>query len=186
VKKIYFSWLVLVLGSPAYAQKNLSIETKPQEMYFYQCENNQVTSNVRLNEIGANVYRRFLRNFPFLKAELWIRTPLGFTVKATDERGVRYNLALDQKGILLWQLKYYEASAVPDSVRSLVRRYFNGGTLMSATEFNSGTSHVVGIDLYRDGMQKIIKISGDNMEVIAEFQEQNIAGNLPNEKSLQK
>jgi hypothetical protein len=132
----------------------------------------QVQSNVRLNEINTLAFRHFRKNNPQIEHEYWEKTQHGLTVKFKDSD----NLSLayyDNQGAFLYTVKYFEESALNSDLQKRLKREYPGYQFDILTEINNEIKTIYLVTLKNKYSMKSLLIEQGEIRVIDDL---NYAG----------
>ena len=122
--------LSIDLKAQSSGKKHISKETG------FNIPDQQVQSNVRLNEINTLAFRHFRKNNPQIEHEYWEKTQHGLTVKFKDSDKV--SLAYyDNQGAFLYSVKYFEESDLNVDLQKRLKREYPGFLFDILTEINN-------------------------------------------------
>jgi hypothetical protein len=129
-------------------------------------------SNVRLNEINAQAFRHFRKNYPSVEHEYWGKTRNGFTVrfKESDKLNLAY---YDNQGAFLYSVKYFEESDMNDDLQKRLKREYPGYEFDILTEINNEIKTVYLVTLKNKYSLKSLMIDQGEIRVIDDL---NYAG----------
>jgi hypothetical protein len=132
----------------------------------------QVQSNVRLNEINTLAFRHFRKNNPLVEHEYWEKTQQGFTVRFKDADKV--SLAYyDNQGAFLYSVKYFEESELNNELQKRLRREYPGFQFDILTEINNDIKTIYLVTLKNKYSMKSLLIEQGEIRVIDDL---NYAG----------
>ena len=132
----------------------------------------QVQSNVRLNEINILAFRHFRKNNPLIEQEYWEKTQHGLTVKFRDADKI--SLAYyDNQGAFLYTVKYFEESDLNIDLQKRLKREYPGFQFDILTEINNEIKTVYLVTLKNKYSMKSLLIEQGEIRVIDDL---NYAG----------
>ena len=138
--------------------------------HVYTVGNQVITSNVGLNEINAAAFRHFSKNYSFLPSANWVKTDDGFTVTSRDRNRINYRIIFGRHGAMLYEMRYYNNQfSVSKAVRTFLEGRFKDAIILGIPEITIGSKTYLAVDLYVEGIEKIIQLSTFELKVIAQF-----------------
>jgi|GEM_PF-3621657 len=132
----------------------------------------QVQSNVRLNEINTQAFRHFRKNNPQVEHEYWEKTQHGLTVrfKDSDKMSLAY---YDKQGAFLYSVKYFEESDLNNDLQRRLKREYPGFQFDILTEINNEIKTIYLVTLKNKYSMKSLLIEQGEIRVIDDL---NYAG----------
>jgi hypothetical protein len=137
--------------------------------HVYTVGNQVITSNVALNEINASAFRHFAKYYSFLPSANWVKTNDGFTVTSKDRNKIYYRIIFGRHGAMLYEMKYFKELSVSKAVRAFLEHRFKDAIILGMPEITIGSKTSLALDIYVEGMEKIIQLSNFELKVIAQF-----------------
>jgi len=137
--------------------------------HVYTVGDQVITSNVGLNEINAAAFRHFSKSYSFLPTANWVKTDDGFTVTSRDRNRINYRIIFGKHGAMLYEMRYYNGSSVSKAVMTFLEGRFKDAIILGIPEVSIGSKTYLAVDLYVDGIEKIIQLSSFELKVIAQF-----------------
>lgn len=129
-------------------------------------ENNGIISNVPLNEINVHAFRHFLKNFPQVSGESWLKTKLGYIVSFT-EKGRRGQVHYNLNGDFQFTIKYYEGAAISPEIAARIRKKYPDYRIGVVTEFTDGLKTAMEVKIENPSSVKTISVnSNGKLELI--------------------
>lgn len=123
-------------------------------------DGNPIISNVPLNEINIHAFRHFLKNFPRISGESWMKTDLGYIVSFAED-GRRSQVRYDAKGSFLSVIKYYEGVSISPEIGVRIRKSYPDYRIGVVTEFADGQKTVMEIKIENPSSVKTLSISSN-------------------------
>jgi hypothetical protein len=145
---------------------NYSSTTSP---HVYTVGNQIITSNVGLNEINASAFRHFAKYYSFLPSANWVKTNDGFTVTSKDRNKIYYRIIFGRHGAMLYEMRYYSQLSVSKAVKVFLEHRFKDAIILGVPEITIGSKTYLALDIYVEGIEKIIQLSTFELKVIAQF-----------------
>lgn len=132
----------------------------------------QIQSNVRLNEINILAFRHFRKNNPLIEHEYWEKTQNGLTVryKDSDKLSLAY---YDNQGAFLYSVKYFEESDLNNDLQKRLKREYPGFQFDILTEINNEIKTIYLVTLKNKYSMKSLLIDQGEIRVIDDL---NYAG----------
>jgi hypothetical protein len=137
--------------------------------HVYTVGNQVITSNVGLNEINAAAFRRFAKNYSFLPTANWVKSDDGFTVTSRDRNRILYRIIFGRHGAMLYEMRYYREAAASTAVKKFLEGRFKDVIILGLPEITVGSKTFMAVDLYAEGIEKIVQLSSYELKVIAQF-----------------
>ena len=123
---------------------------------------------LRLNEVNAHAARDFIRRFPAITTEKWLRTATGYSAKFSDN-DVLSNVYYDRAGHYINTIRYYEEKNIPAGLKNLLRSEFSDYTIVAATELIKEKEKSFYFHIKNRKRIKTVRIVSDTIEITADF-----------------
>lgn len=121
--------------------------------------------NARLNDIPAQAYRHFHKNFSKVEGISWARVNRGFQVRFAWD-GIPGQANYDPYGNFLYSVRYFDASQCDALVMDKVKRAFPGYQTDIISEINNDIRIVYLITLKNESSMKSIMIRDGEIQQI--------------------
>jgi len=125
-------------------------------------------SNVRLNEINAQAFRHFKKNYSSVTNEYWSKTKDGFVVKFEDQQIIS-QVFYDERGGFRYGVKYFEEKDLGKEIRYRVHKEFPGYQIDVVSEINSDDNTIYLMSLKNKTSVKNIMLSDSDLKVIEDI-----------------
>jgi len=125
-------------------------------------------SNVRLNEINAQAFRHFKKNYSSVTNEYWSKTKDGFVVKFEDQQIIN-QVFYDERGAFRYGIKYFEEKDLGKEIRNRVHKEFPGYQIDVVSEINSDDNTIYLMSLKNKTSVKNIMLSDSDLKVIEDI-----------------
>ena len=160
---LLFSLVFLVYGF-ADGQNSFAVPAS----YNYGGENNEMTSNVPLNEINVHAYRHFLKNFPAISNEHWMKNDGGYIVSFT-KNGQRSQVHYNPRGAFLYTVTYYAGTSIARETGKQIERKYPDYRIGVVTEFSDGNRIFLMVKLENPSSIKTISICDGKMDLVEDL-----------------
>lgn len=121
--------------------------------------------NARLNEIPAQAYRHFHKNFSKVVSVSWARGNRGYQVRYQAE-GIPGQAFYDQYGNFQYSVRYFEVAQCDASILERLKREFPGYNADIISEVNNETRLVYVVTLKNEYSMKSVMIRDGAVQVI--------------------
>lgn len=121
--------------------------------------------NARLNDIPAQAYRHFHKNFSKVEGASWSRDSRGFQVRFQRE-GIPSQAYYDHHGNFRYAVRYFDASQCDAQVMEKVKRAFPGYQPDIISEINNEVRLVYLLTLKNESSVKSIMIRDGDIQLI--------------------
>jgi hypothetical protein len=156
----------MVIGQQGGAGQPEMVAGIPQR---YSDPGNTFGSNVPINELNANAFRRFHRRFRAAAAgDYWFKSGDGYQVSfmLDQHRQLAY---FDLHGAFMYSLKYYDAKETPRETGDLVRRRYPDYKIDVVTEIMDGQKTFYIVQIMNRAYIKILSVNDGRIEVMQEM-----------------
>jgi hypothetical protein len=138
---------------------------KAQSLYMVEETGYSRPLNVRLNEIPAQAYRHFHKNFSKVASVSWVRGSRGYQVQYLAE-GLPGQAYYDQHGNFEYSVRYFELAQFDAVILDRLKREFPGYQADIISEVNNETRRVYLVTLKSAFSMKSVMIRDGEVQVI--------------------
>lgn len=162
---VFGSCLLIQNAKAQSAQNDLASEGK---IFRYNYSEQNFASNVPLNEVSSRAFKYFLKNFPDVKNEIWIRTETGFTAYFHDA-SKSIKLFFSPRGVFTYTEKSYGAEDLKPEVNILVSNRYPTYRVVTVREINDGYQYLYEVQISNNERTKMLTIQNKEIEVSNEY-----------------
>jgi hypothetical protein len=136
--------------------------------YKYLLSNNNVSSNVRLNEISTRAFRSFSKSYPDVSAEIWTKTANGLAV-SFNLNSKNYKVFYGKNGHFLYSLIYYEGSSCANELTKAIAETNTGFHINNVVEVFDGNKLRYGLTISNDQFYRDMEYHDGEMKMLEEY-----------------
>jgi hypothetical protein len=134
--------------------------------YHFTADNEDITTNVPLNEISTRAFRNFVKTYGFVSAAIWRKAEPGYTVRWFSADSVEYLVHYTQRGALSDTHIYYTRLNAPPEIRTQMGRLYPAYDLLFVNELEESDHPLYEVGLAYNGLMLIVDVK--DKEVRAE------------------
>lgn len=158
-------FLATVAFSPAILRAQEEPAKKTESLYTANETGYSRPLNVRLNEIPAQAYRHFHKNFSKVESVSWARTNRGYQVRYQVD-GIPGQALYDPYGNFQYSVRYFEIGQCDAAIIDQLKRAFPGYSADIISEVNNETRLVYLVTLKNEFSMKSVMIRDGQVQVI--------------------
>src|ERR1700683_2355963 len=163
------SILGLMLSPKNNSAQSVPLVIESSHTFFYRDSKNSIISNVPLNELNAKAYRYFIKNYPSVTNETWIKVPKGLVVTFTHD-SVFCKIYYAESGAFSYSYKYCEETSCKDELKKMVRTAYPSYHIISVTELDDLHKLVYGIRITNNDVIKTLEMNNGEVKMLDEYQ----------------
>jgi hypothetical protein len=134
--------------------------------YHFPADNQDVTTNVPLNEISTRAFRNFINAYGFVSAAVWRKEKVGYTVRWFGRDSIEYIVHYTSRGSLTDTHIYYTSQNAPPEIRAEMKRLYPAYDILYVNELEESDHPLYEVGLAYDGLMLIVDMK--DKEVRAE------------------
>src|SRR5664279_3002739 len=142
MKELYFLGLILLaIVQPIQIIRAQSAYEMPKEsnsLFTYRYDQQNFTSNVRMNEVAPRAFKYFLKTYPNAINQTWIMTTDGYTA-FFHNKGRTIKLYFNTKGWFEYTEQTYKENDLNQDLKTLINTRFPGWRIETITEINDAS-----------------------------------------------
>ncbi len=134
--------------------------------YHFTADNQDVTTNVPLNEINPRAFRQFIKAYGFVPTAVWRKAEQGYSVRWYDMDSIGYIVHYTLRGALSDTHIYYTPRNAPPEIRTQMGRLYPKYDLLFVNELEENDHPLYEVGLAYNGLMLIVDVK--DKEVRAE------------------
>jgi hypothetical protein len=137
--------------------------------YHFTADNQDVTTNVPLNEISTRAFRNFINTYGFVSAAVWRKEKEGYAVRWFDTDSVEYIVHYTPRGRLADTHLYYTGQNAPREIRTLMGRLYPAYDLLYVNELEDSAHPLYEVGLADNRLMLIVDVQDKEVRVEQSF-----------------
>ena len=132
-------------------------------------EKNGIDPYLRLNEIPWRSAKDFMKRFPAIDTDKWLKINDGYLAKFTDGK-YPVKVYYDNQGRFISVIRYYEEEELAPETKTLVTSRYKDFSIMGITEVKTDDGKFYHINIKNHSTFKVLLVKGEMIEVLSDMQ----------------
>jgi hypothetical protein len=132
--------------------------------YHFTADNQDVTSNVPLNEISTRAFRQFIKAYGFVPSAVWRKEEQGYAVRWFDRDSIGYVVHYTLRGALSDTHIYYTPRNAPPEIRTQMGRLYPAYDLLFVNELADAGHPLYEVGLGNQRLMLIVDVKDASVQ----------------------
>jgi hypothetical protein len=123
---------------------------------------------LRLNEINSSAARDFMKRFPLVTTDKWLKIEGGYLAKFSPDK-FQTKVYYDNQGRFLAITRFYKEANTPAEIKTIIQQKFPGYEITGSTEMTNADKSFYRVNIKNSQRFKVLQVTGYEIKVLEDL-----------------